>query len=104
VQLPRVFTDDEIGRFRQELAGQRSPGAYQPGRWSVSPLNRDPAVTGTMPERIRLRDATLRSVETLPGVVAPAEACAGWSGPASARWSRPGCAAGTRPRCGPRWS
>jgi isopropylmalate/homocitrate/citramalate synthase len=74
VRLPRVFTDDEIGRFRQELAGQRSPGAYQPGRWSVSPLNRDPAVTGTMPERIRLRDATLRSVETLPGVVASAEA------------------------------
>jgi len=78
VQLPRVFTDDEIGRFRQELASKRSPGAYRPGRWSVSPLNRDPAVTGTMPERIRLRDATLRSVETLPGVVAPAEAKAGY--------------------------
>lgn len=74
MQLPRVFTDDEIGRFRQELASKRSPGAYLPGRWSVSPLNRDPAVTGTMPERIRLRDATLRSVETLPGVIAPAEA------------------------------
>jgi isopropylmalate/homocitrate/citramalate synthase len=74
VQLPRVFTDDEIGRFQQELASKRSPGAYRPGRWSVSPLNRDPAVTGTMPERIRLRDATLRSVETLPGVVAPPEA------------------------------
>jgi isopropylmalate/homocitrate/citramalate synthase len=74
VELPRVFTDDEIGRFRAELAAKRQPGAYQPGRWSVSPLNRDRAVTGAMPDRIRLRDATLRSVETLPGVVASAQA------------------------------
>ena len=70
MELPRVFTDDEVGRFRAELAAKRRPGAYQPGRWSVSPLNREPEVTGAMPERIRLRDATLRSVETLPGVVA----------------------------------
>jgi isopropylmalate/homocitrate/citramalate synthase len=70
VELPRVFTDEEVSRFRAELADKRRPGAYRPGHWSVSPLNRDPAVTGPMPERIRLRDATLRSVETLPGVVA----------------------------------
>ncbi|HTX25437.1 MAG TPA: hypothetical protein VME19_00310 [Streptosporangiaceae bacterium] len=70
MELPRVFTDEEVSRFRAELAAKRRPGAYRPGHWSVSPLNRDPAVTGPMPERIRLRDATLRSVETLPGVVA----------------------------------
>ena len=70
MELPRVFTDEEVSRFRAELADKRRPGAYRPGHWSVSPLNRDPAVTGPMPERIRLRDATLRSVETLPGVVA----------------------------------
>jgi isopropylmalate/homocitrate/citramalate synthase len=70
MELPRVFRDDEITRFQQELADRRRPGAYLPGHWSVSPLNRDPAVTGRMPEQIRLRDATLRSVETLPGVVA----------------------------------
>jgi 2-isopropylmalate synthase len=70
LELPPVFTDEEIGRFRAELAAKRQPGAYQPGRWSVSALNRSPAVTGPMPEQIRLRDATLRSVETLPGVVA----------------------------------
>jgi 2-isopropylmalate synthase len=71
---PPVFTADEIDRFRAELAERRSPGAYQPGRWSVSPLNREPSVVGAMPERIRLRDATLRSVETLPGVLATDEA------------------------------
>ena len=47
----------------------RSPGAYEARRWSVSPLNRSADVVGSMPERIRLRDVTLRSLETLPGVV-----------------------------------
>ncbi|MFE6823390.1 hypothetical protein [Streptomyces sp. NPDC057690] len=71
---PPVFTPDEIARFRAELATRRAPGAYEPGRWSVSPLNRRPEVTGPLPATVRLRDATLRSVETLPGVVAGAEA------------------------------
>jgi isopropylmalate/homocitrate/citramalate synthase len=74
VRARPVFGSDEIDRFRDELASKRRPGAYQPGGWSVSPLNRDPAVTGKMPERVRLRDATLRSVETLPGVVASVQA------------------------------
>ena len=71
---PAVFTAEEIARFRAELAERRSPGAYEPGRWSVSPLNRRPDVVGELPRSVRLRDATLRSVETLPGVVASAEA------------------------------
>ncbi|MEU3618148.1 hypothetical protein ABZ725_38400 [Streptomyces sp. NPDC006872] len=71
---PPVFTPDEIARFRAELASRRAAGAYEPGRWSVSPLNRRPEVTGSLPRAVRLRDATLRSVETLPGVVAPVEA------------------------------
>ncbi|MEV6160743.1 hypothetical protein AB0L71_02205 [Streptomyces sp. NPDC052052] len=71
---PAVFTDEEIARFRAELAATRAPGAYEPGRWSVSPLNRRPEVRGPMPGSVRLRDATLRSVETLPGVVASTEA------------------------------
>jgi len=78
VDVPPVFTDEEIVRFREEIAGQRRPGAYVPGRWSVSPLNRDPEVTGAWPARIRLRDATLRSVETLPGVLATNEAKAAY--------------------------
>ncbi|MFI9829149.1 hypothetical protein ACIHIX_15795 [Streptomyces sp. NPDC051913] len=67
---PLVFTPDEIARFRAELAARRAPGAYEPGRWSVSPLNRRTDVVGSLPTSVRLRDATLRSVETLPGVVA----------------------------------
>ncbi|MEU9469740.1 hypothetical protein AB0D78_24520 [Streptomyces avermitilis] len=68
---PPVFTVEEIARFRAELAARRSPGAYEPGRWSVSPLNRSTDVVGSLPRTVRLRDATLRSIETLPGVVAP---------------------------------
>ncbi|MGP2442596.1 hypothetical protein [Streptomyces sp. JW3] len=71
---PAVFTDEEVARFRAELAAAREPGAYEPGRWSVSPLNRRAGVRGPMPGSVRLRDATLRSVETLPGVVAPTAA------------------------------
>ncbi|HEY0535653.1 MAG TPA: hypothetical protein VGD29_29060 [Actinoplanes sp.] len=67
---PPVFTPDEMARFRSEIAGRRAPGAYEPGRWSLSPLNRTAAALAGLPESIRLRDATLRSVETLPGVVA----------------------------------
>ncbi|MHC3475200.1 hypothetical protein ACYF6T_41935 [Streptomyces sp. 7R007] len=75
---PAVFTPEEIARFRAELAGKRVPGAYEPGRWSVSPLTRRPEVRGAMPASVRLRDATLRSVETLPGVVASSEAKAAY--------------------------
>ncbi|MEU1511187.1 hypothetical protein ABZ490_03350 [Streptomyces sp. NPDC005811] len=71
---PPVFTPEEIARFRAELAARRTPGAHEPGRWSVSPLNRRPDVAGPLPASVRLRDATLRSVETLPGVVASAAA------------------------------
>jgi isopropylmalate/homocitrate/citramalate synthase len=71
---PAVFTDEEIARFRAELAARRSPGAYEPGRWSVSPLNRRREVVGALPASVRLRDATLRSVEALPGVVASDQA------------------------------
>jgi isopropylmalate/homocitrate/citramalate synthase len=74
MEKPPVFTPEEIARFRAELAARRAPGAHEPGRWSVSPLNRRTDVVGSLPPSVRLRDATLRSVETLPGVVATAEA------------------------------
>ncbi|HEV7964434.1 MAG TPA: hypothetical protein VGP57_17970 [Actinoplanes sp.] len=70
MKKPTVFTGDEIARFRTELGERRVPGAYEPGRWSVSPRNREPEALAGLPASIRLRDATLRSVETLPGVVA----------------------------------
>ncbi|WP_105972942.1 hypothetical protein [Streptomyces geranii] len=72
MQKPPVFTPEEVARFRAELAARRAPGAYEPGRWSVSPLNRLTDVVGSPPESVRLRDATLRSMETLPGVTASA--------------------------------
>jgi isopropylmalate/homocitrate/citramalate synthase len=78
VDKPPVFTDGETERFRREIASRRLPGAYEPGRWSVSPLNRDSAVTGAMPETIRFRDSTLRSIETMPGVVASEDAKAAY--------------------------
>jgi isopropylmalate/homocitrate/citramalate synthase len=78
VDKPPVFTADEIARFRAELADKRVPGAYVAGHWSVSPLNRNPSVVGQLPASIRLRDATLRSVETLPGVMATDEAKSGY--------------------------
>ena len=74
MEKPAVFTPDEIERFKAELASKRVAGAYEPGRWSLSPLNRRAEVVGPVPASIRLRDATLRSVETLPGVVATEEA------------------------------
>ncbi|MFT4083732.1 MAG: hypothetical protein QM638_14215, partial [Nocardioides sp.] len=74
MQKPEVFTDAEVATFRAEIAARRAPGAYQPGKWSVSPLNRDPGVVGTMPSAIRFRDSTLRSIETMAGVVASDDA------------------------------
>ncbi|MFT4210517.1 MAG: hypothetical protein QM626_01485 [Microbacterium sp.] len=75
---PEVFTPDEIRRFRQEIASRRVAGAYEPGRWSVSPRNRDRAVSGELPSAVRLRDSTLRSIETMPGVVATDDAKTGY--------------------------
>ena len=66
---PQIFTPQDQQRFRDEINSARAAGAHQPGQWSVSPLNRDPAVTGVMPTRVRLRDITLRAIEALPGVV-----------------------------------
>ncbi|MFJ3667154.1 hypothetical protein ACIPSE_11920 [Streptomyces sp. NPDC090106] len=74
MEKPAVFSAEEIARFRAELSAGRAPGAYEPGRWSVSPLNRRPEVRGPLPDSVRLRDATLRSVETLPGVLASEQA------------------------------
>jgi isopropylmalate/homocitrate/citramalate synthase len=67
------FTDAELAELRSDIASGRVPGAYEPGRWSVGPGNRDPAVSGVFPERVSLRDTTVRSIEAMPGVVLPAE-------------------------------
>lgn len=75
---PQIFTPQEQQSFRDEINAARVEGAYRPGQWSVSPLNRDPAVVGVMPSRIRLRDITLRAIEALPGVMLSSEAKAAY--------------------------
>jgi isopropylmalate/homocitrate/citramalate synthase len=68
-QLP-VFTPEEIQALRAALNRYRQPGAYEPGRWMVSPLNRRPAVLGgAFPRAVTLRDITLRTTEQMPGLV-----------------------------------
>jgi isopropylmalate/homocitrate/citramalate synthase len=72
-KLP-VFTPTEIATFQHALAQYRTPGAYEPGRWSVSPLARRPDIVGYFPSRVILRDIALRTTDQMPGVVlAPAD-------------------------------
>jgi len=71
---PQIFTTREQQSFRDEINAARVDGAHRPGERSVSPLNRDPAVVGAMPARVRLRDITLRAIEALPGVVLSGDA------------------------------
>ena len=72
--MPRypVFTPQEISVFRKAIDAYRAPGAYEPGKWSVSPLNRRPEIVGTMPGKIVLRDIAVRTTEQMPEVVLPA--------------------------------
>lgn len=74
---PPHLTGDEIARIKQAFAERRRPGSYEPGRWSVSPYNRDPAVLGApfpdhYPATTTLRDITLRVIEQAPGVTVDA--------------------------------
>lgn len=55
-------TGAQIQRFRADIARSRVPGAYEPGRWSVAPGNRDVV----MPGQVRLRDTTLRAISGSP--------------------------------------
>lgn len=70
---PPHLTPDEAGQMREAFAKRRRPGSYQPGRWGVSPYNREPAVLGApfpdhYPVSTTLRDITLRVIEQTPGV------------------------------------
>jgi len=64
-----VFTPDEAKTFQRAINRYRAPGAYEPGKWSVSPLARRADVVGTFPERVVLRDIALRTTDQMPGVV-----------------------------------
>jgi isopropylmalate/homocitrate/citramalate synthase len=73
--MPRipVFSPDDVKSFQQALDKYRAPGAYEPGKWSVSPLNRRADVAGTFPKKVVLRDIAVRTTEQMPGVVLPKE-------------------------------
>lgn len=70
-----VFTDEEVERMRAAIDALRKPGAYEPGKWMVSPLNRRADVLGgEFPRDVVLRDIALRTLEQMPGVnLAPAD-------------------------------
>lgn len=67
------LTDEEAARVKAAVAARRTPKTLVEGKWSVSPLNQDPAVIaqwggGAMPERVTIRDITLRTAEQCAGV------------------------------------
>ncbi len=63
------LTDEEVQFIRSEINKRRVPGAYEPGKWSVSRYNRDPEITGNkFPKSVVLRDITLRTAEQTPVV------------------------------------
>src|SRR5262244_4555821 len=65
--MPRypVFTPEEISAFRRVINTYREPGAYAPGQWSVSPLNRRSDIVGTYPSKIVLRDIAVPTTEQM---------------------------------------
>lgn len=69
-----VFTPEELKGFREVIDRHREPGSYEPGRWSVSPLNRRADVVGRFPRKVVLRDIALRTTDQMPGVVLAPEA------------------------------
>lgn len=67
-----VFKKEEVEYFQSALGKYREPGAYEPGKWMVSNLNRRTDVLqGTFPAEVTLRDITVRTTEQMPGVVLP---------------------------------
>lgn len=67
------LTDDEVRFVRGQLEALRPKVAYDPGRSFVSALNFKPEVLSfalppRMPERVMIRDITLRTAEQVTGV------------------------------------
>ena len=61
------LTPEEFDRLQQAVARCRTPQTLVKGKWSVSPVNRDPAAVGQLPARVSLRDISLRTIEQTPG-------------------------------------
>jgi len=71
--MPRfpVFSSSEVESFQQAINRRRARGAYEPGKWSVSPLARRKDIVGSFPKKVVLRDIALRTTDQMPGVVLP---------------------------------
>ena len=75
------LTEEELAQIRAAVARSRTPATLVEGKWSVSPFNRDASIierfgNGRLPERVVLRDITLRTIEQAPGVwVTEAQRC-----------------------------
>ena len=67
------LTAQEAKLIRDAVLSRRTPKTLVDGKWSVSPLNQDPAVIGRfgggrLPEKVIIRDITLRTIDQAPGV------------------------------------
>lgn len=63
------LTDKEAAVIKEGVQRRRTPKTLVEDKWSVSPLNQNPAVVGdAAPKRVLLRDITLRTIEQTPGV------------------------------------
>ena len=71
--MPTFLNEDEIEAIRDHINQHRHDGTYEPGKWSVSHHNRSPEALGLRlsdryPQRVKIRDITLRTIEQTPGV------------------------------------
>src|SRR5687767_3922294 len=63
------LTAEEARSITESVRRRRTPRTLVDDKWSVSPLNHEPAVVGNaVPKRALLRDITLRTIEQTPGV------------------------------------
>jgi isopropylmalate/homocitrate/citramalate synthase len=65
--MPGHLSDDEFDMLQKAVARCRTPETLIKGKWSVSPVNRDPGAVGTLPAKVTLRDISLRTIEQTPG-------------------------------------
>lgn len=62
------LSQEEFDQIQKAIERCRTPETLIKGKWSVSPLNRDPKAVGELPRFVKLRDISLRTIEQTPGV------------------------------------
>ena len=73
MEADTLLTEQEIAVIREAVAKRRTAKTLVDGKWSVSPLNQDPDVLARasanhLPQRVVIRDITLRTAEQAAGV------------------------------------